>query len=107
VSFDLLSILNYIPAHFVAAVNEYIARGRPPFDFDFVRNYQPKSKFEESGLWSNIIKCSLEEKDAHLVKVMRALLKAEKTWPSVEKESIYFKIAQLTLDGFREFDWII
>ena len=87
-------------------LSEYLARGHPPLHLDLVKSYSPKRVEEEPNPWLDIVKYSLlEDEDAHLIKVIRALMKAEHEWTPNEKANIYVKIAQLTYDGFKGLGW--
>lgn len=102
----MLGKFNITIAHFAGVLSEYIARGRPKLHIDMVRAYSPKKVSDDPNPWLDIVKNSLlEDDDAHVIKVVRSLLKAEHEWTSNEKENIYVKIAQLTYDGFKDFSW--
>ena len=83
----------------------YISRGTPKLHLDTLKSYKTKDLVEEPNPWLDIINKALNEKsEAHVIKTIRSLYKAEEVM-GPEKDNLYLKIAQLTMDGYKLRDW--
>lgn len=84
----------------------YIATGKPKLHIETLRSYEPKELSKDPNPWFDILKYSMqEESDAHVIKVIRSLLKAQQTWPPAKEENLYVKVGQMTYEGFEANDW--
>lgn len=86
-------------------LTEYIAQGRPELHIDYLNSYTPKNKIDIPNPWMEITTRSLIEDDSHVIKAVRALMKAEEEWPPVGKDNIYLKLAQVTCEGYKATGW--
>jgi len=95
--------INIFKAHFAVLLATYIARGRPKVHIEALYEYKPKELNVEPNPWLDVVKeALLEEEEAHLIKVVRALMRAEQFWGADEKNT-YLKVAQLSVEGYKKY----
>jgi len=83
----------------------YIGRGCPKPNLETLYNYKPETLVQDQNPWLDIVKKSLqEENEEHVIKVIRALWKAEQEWGPGEN-NVFMKIAQLTIEGYNKYAW--
>lgn len=78
----------------------YGSQNCPKLNIEALKNYKPKTLSEEPNPWLAVIKYSLEEEtEPHVIKVVRSLIKAGELM-GPEKDNLYLKIAQITIEGY-------
>jgi len=84
--------------HFATVLSYYISRGCPKFYPDLLINYEPEFKpKDESNPWFDVIEKAFNCEDAHVIKVVRSLMKADEEWGGGDQNT-FLKVAQLTVD---------
>jgi len=90
--------------HFITILAIYITPGNPKLYPDLLEKYTPMAMEGDPNPWLDIIRRGLEPKlDPHVIKVIRALMKAEMEFGS--PKNIFMRAAALTLDGYAAYDW--
>jgi hypothetical protein len=102
--------LKFLRAKFAVDLLYYVAYGRPKLNLDYLINeYQPSKEHSYANAenaWLPLIDKCLTHPDEHVMKIIRALVYAEK----FDKTGLpYLKIAQLVMDALfpaDEKDWV-
>jgi len=91
--------------HFATVLAYYISRGIPKIYPNLLENYTSMALEAEPNPWLHIISCGLEPNlENHVVKVLRALMKAEVEYGGTPK-NIFLRAAALTLEGHAAYGW--
>jgi hypothetical protein len=92
-------------AHFAAVLTYYISRGRPQLYPELLYKYTSKELNQDPNPWLDVIKQASLSMEVHVLKTVRALMKADEEWGGGE-QNIFLKVAQLTVDSIRnDNDW--
>jgi len=97
--------IQLLRGEFATLLTFYASQGCPKLNIEALKYYKPKTLSEEPNPWLEIIKYSLEEEaEPHVIKVVRSLMKAGELM-GPEKDDLYVKIAQLSIEGYDKAGW--
>ena len=106
--------MKFLKAKFAVDLLQFIARGRPKLNINYLLNVYQVSKEHQyddaQNPWLPLIDKCLTHHDEHVPKTIRALIYAEKCDRSQGKDQLpYLKIAQLVMDALfpdKKKDWV-
>ncbi|UJR19806.1 hypothetical protein I4U23_022939 [Adineta vaga] len=106
--------MKFLEAKFAVDLLQFVARGRPKINLNYLLNEHQISKEHQysdaQNPWLPLIDKCLTHHDEHVPKTIRALIYAEKFDQSQGKDQLpYLKIAQLVMDALfpeEEKDWV-
>jgi len=91
----------------------YVKQGCPKLYPELALAFIPKEFKNKENPWFEVVEYAVGLHDlaeqivneSHVIQLVRSLVKAQKEFGSEDKKDLYLKVAQLTVEGYKEFGW--